>query len=86
MTTTDTIDRDTYADLGGGIRQANGDFTDDDPRVPAHHVLCDGTGRTRATDPDNAVPVACPTCRPHLQRRRSTRRSDLNRPRLVLVG
>ena len=74
--TDDTAAGDAWTDLGGGISI----FGD-----PAHHYLCDGTGRTRAADPDEAVPVACPTCRPHLQRRRTTRRSDLNRPRLVLV-
>ena len=68
-----TIARDTYADLGGGIGA--------DPDLPpTHHVRCDGTGWTPGRREDR-LPVACPACRPHLAVRPKWGRH----PRLTLV-
>jgi hypothetical protein len=47
---------DTYSDLGGGIPT-----TAETYRCA---ILCDGTGWTRAVDPDDRVPVLCPEHRP----------------------
>ena len=72
----DTVD--SYADLGGAIHL--------DPDAPCHaHPRCDGTGHTITADPDDSLPLACPVHRQHLRHRRTTRRSELNRPRLILV-
>ena len=76
--TAPTIDRDTYADLGGSTHIAS-----DAPC--AFHPRCDGTGHLIADDPDDAIPLACPEHRRHIRQRKTTRRSDINRPRLIVL-